>query len=146
MSVCRMAAGSMCAVLSEDFCSSLQQEYSPPSGPSTAQPAAQLQRTAIHKPFTQSRLPTELPAHPAPRHITTQELQVLESCFHRWRAEVEKDVHGKSALPPSLWVHHLSLCLPPYAWDLVLTRPPGQHQQNPQDRGAHVLGQIHDAG
>uniref|UniRef100_H3CKN5 ubiquitinyl hydrolase 1 n=1 Tax=Tetraodon nigroviridis TaxID=99883 RepID=H3CKN5_TETNG len=73
--------------------SSLQQDCSPPSGPSTAPPAVQPQRTAIHKPFTQSRLPAELPAHPAPRHISPQELQVLESCFHRWRAEVEKDIH-----------------------------------------------------
>uniref|UniRef100_A0A674NFT2 Ubiquitin carboxyl-terminal hydrolase n=1 Tax=Takifugu rubripes TaxID=31033 RepID=A0A674NFT2_TAKRU len=68
-------------------------ECSPPSGPTTAPPTGQQQRIAIHKPFTQSRLPPDLPVHPAPRHITKQELQVLESCLHRWRSEVENDIH-----------------------------------------------------
>uniref|UniRef100_A0A8C8HXF5 Ubiquitin carboxyl-terminal hydrolase 25 n=1 Tax=Oncorhynchus tshawytscha TaxID=74940 RepID=A0A8C8HXF5_ONCTS len=48
-------------------------------------------RVPIHKPFTQSRLPPDLPMHPAPRHITEEELQVLEGCLHRWRSEVEND-------------------------------------------------------
>lgn len=78
--------------------SSLQPDCWPASSPSTALQ----QRTAIHKPFTQSRLPPELPAHPAPRHISTQELQVLESCFHRWRSEVENDIHGRLALSAGL--------------------------------------------
>lgn len=29
--------------------------------------------------------------HPAPRHITEEELSVLESCLHRWRTEIEND-------------------------------------------------------
>uniref|UniRef100_A0A669EWQ5 ubiquitinyl hydrolase 1 n=1 Tax=Oreochromis niloticus TaxID=8128 RepID=A0A669EWQ5_ORENI len=49
------------------------------------------QRVPIHKPFTQSRLPPDLPMHPAPRHITEEELRVLEGCLHRWRSEVEND-------------------------------------------------------
>uniref|UniRef100_A0A8C5ECC0 Ubiquitin carboxyl-terminal hydrolase 25 n=1 Tax=Gouania willdenowi TaxID=441366 RepID=A0A8C5ECC0_GOUWI len=48
-------------------------------------------RVPLHKPFTQSRLPPDLPMHPAPRHITEEELRVLESCLHRWRSEVEND-------------------------------------------------------
>ncbi|KAI3373400.1 hypothetical protein L3Q82_022008, partial [Scortum barcoo] len=62
----------------------------PASGPTTASTAAQ-QRVPIHKPFTQSRLPPDLPMHPAPRHITEEELRVLEGCLHRWRSEVEND-------------------------------------------------------
>ncbi|XP_075876044.1 ubiquitin carboxyl-terminal hydrolase 25 isoform X2 [Nelusetta ayraudi] len=58
---------------------------------SATPPAAQQQRIPIHKPFTQSRLPPDLPMHPAPRHITEEELRVLESCLHRWRSEVEND-------------------------------------------------------
>ncbi|XP_068456053.1 ubiquitin carboxyl-terminal hydrolase 25 isoform X4 [Clinocottus analis] len=58
------------------------------SAPTTA---AQQQRVPIHKPFTQSRLPPDLPMHPAPRHITDEELRVLEGCLHRWRSEVEND-------------------------------------------------------
>ncbi|XP_056415384.1 ubiquitin carboxyl-terminal hydrolase 25 isoform X5 [Hyla sarda] len=49
------------------------------------------QRSVIHKPFTQSRIPPDLPMHPAPRHITDEELTVLEGCLHRWRTEVETD-------------------------------------------------------
>ncbi|XP_028938611.2 ubiquitin carboxyl-terminal hydrolase 25 isoform X2 [Ornithorhynchus anatinus] len=48
-------------------------------------------RSVIHKPFTQSRIPPDLPMHPAPRHITEEELAVLEGCLHRWRTEVEND-------------------------------------------------------
>ncbi|XP_045080230.1 ubiquitin carboxyl-terminal hydrolase 25-like isoform X2 [Coregonus clupeaformis] len=61
----------------------------PASGPTPA-PSTQ-QRVPIHKPFTQSRLPPDLPMHPAPRHITEEELRVLEVCLHRWRSEVEND-------------------------------------------------------
>lgn len=32
--------------------------------------------------------------HPAPRHITEEELSVLEGCLHRWRKEVENDTRG----------------------------------------------------
>ncbi|XP_022052312.2 ubiquitin carboxyl-terminal hydrolase 25 isoform X1 [Acanthochromis polyacanthus] len=63
----------------------------PASGPTTATTAPQPQRVPIHKPFTQSRLPPDIPMHPAPRHITEEELRVLEGCLHRWRSEVEND-------------------------------------------------------
>ncbi|TSM28222.1 Ubiquitin carboxyl-terminal hydrolase 25 [Bagarius yarrelli] len=55
------------------------------------QPQQPQQRVPIHKPFTQSRVPLDLPMHPAPRHITEEELHVLEGCLHRWRSEVEND-------------------------------------------------------
>ncbi|XP_061659477.1 ubiquitin carboxyl-terminal hydrolase 25 isoform X2 [Syngnathoides biaculeatus] len=61
------------------------------SGPASTPTTAQQQRAPIHKPFTQSRLPPDLPMHPAPRHITEEELRVLEGCLHRWRSEVEND-------------------------------------------------------
>nr|XP_040143135.1 ubiquitin carboxyl-terminal hydrolase 25 [Ictidomys tridecemlineatus] len=61
--------------------------------PSTSPPSvsAVSSRSVIHKPFTQSRIPPDLPMHPAPRHITEEELSVLESCLHRWRTEIEND-------------------------------------------------------
>uniref|UniRef100_A0A673N976 Ubiquitin carboxyl-terminal hydrolase 25 n=1 Tax=Sinocyclocheilus rhinocerous TaxID=307959 RepID=A0A673N976_9TELE len=52
---------------------------------------------SIHKPFTQSRVPPDLPMHPAPRHITEEELRVLEGCLHRWRSEVENDTRDLQA-------------------------------------------------
>ncbi|XP_067910164.1 ubiquitin carboxyl-terminal hydrolase 28 isoform X1 [Heterodontus francisci] len=62
--------------------------------PETASPASTLQpqRATVHKPFTQTRPPMEMPAHPAPRHITAEELNFLENCLQRWRAEVEHDI------------------------------------------------------
>uniref|UniRef100_A0A3B3WXP5 Ubiquitin carboxyl-terminal hydrolase 25 n=1 Tax=Poecilia mexicana TaxID=48701 RepID=A0A3B3WXP5_9TELE len=69
----------------------------PASAPAAAPPAAQQQRVPVHKPFTQSRLPPDLPMHPAPRHITEEELRVLEGCLHRWRSELHA--------PFSLLVH-----------------------------------------
>uniref|UniRef100_A0A671LQI4 Ubiquitin carboxyl-terminal hydrolase n=1 Tax=Sinocyclocheilus anshuiensis TaxID=1608454 RepID=A0A671LQI4_9TELE len=59
--------------------------------------AQQQQRVSIHKPFTQSRVPPDLPMHPAPRHITEEELRVLEGCLHRWRSEVENDTRDLQA-------------------------------------------------
>ncbi|XP_014904537.1 ubiquitin carboxyl-terminal hydrolase 25 isoform X4 [Poecilia latipinna] len=68
-----------------------QESCGPASAPAAAPPAGQQQRVPVHKPFTQSRLPPDLPMHPAPRHITEEELRVLEGCLHRWRSEVEND-------------------------------------------------------
>ncbi|XP_072886122.1 ubiquitin carboxyl-terminal hydrolase 28 isoform X3 [Hemitrygon akajei] len=62
--------------------------------PESASPTStpQLQRATLHKPFTQTKPPMEMPAHPAPRHITAEELTFLENCLQRWRAEVEHDI------------------------------------------------------
>uniref|UniRef100_A0A8C5MUD2 ubiquitinyl hydrolase 1 n=1 Tax=Leptobrachium leishanense TaxID=445787 RepID=A0A8C5MUD2_9ANUR len=60
-------------------------------GPSSSTEVQPCQRSVIHKPFTQSRIPPDLPMHPAPRNITDEELSVLEGCLHRWRTEVETD-------------------------------------------------------
>uniref|UniRef100_A0A8C5X276 Ubiquitin carboxyl-terminal hydrolase n=1 Tax=Malurus cyaneus samueli TaxID=2593467 RepID=A0A8C5X276_9PASS len=69
-------------------CSTIEQQ-----GPSSSDvpSTSPVQRSVIHKPFTQSRIPPDLPMHPAPRHITEEELSVLEGCLHRWRTEVEND-------------------------------------------------------
>uniref|UniRef100_A0A8C2IMS2 Ubiquitin carboxyl-terminal hydrolase n=1 Tax=Cyprinus carpio TaxID=7962 RepID=A0A8C2IMS2_CYPCA len=67
------------------------------SGPQAQQQQQQQQRVSIHKPFTQSRVPPDLPMHPAPRHITEEELRVLEGCLHRWRSEVENDTRDLQA-------------------------------------------------
>lgn len=82
-------------------CSTTDQQGAPSSElPSTspASIAAISSRSVIHKPFTQSRIPPDLPMHPAPRHITEEELSVLESCLHRWRTEIENDTRGKKLL------------------------------------------------
>lgn len=74
-------------------CSTIEQQ-----GPSSSDvpSTSPVQRSVIHKPFTQSRIPPDLPMHPAPRHITEEELSVLEGCLHRWRTEVENDTRGNA--------------------------------------------------
>ncbi|XP_070344815.1 ubiquitin carboxyl-terminal hydrolase 25 isoform X1 [Equus asinus] len=82
------------SVSSQTLPSTTEQQGTPSSElPSTspASVAAISSRSVIHKPFTQSRIPPDLPMHPAPRHITEEELSVLESCLHRWRTEIEND-------------------------------------------------------
>uniref|UniRef100_A0A8C1XG03 Ubiquitin carboxyl-terminal hydrolase 25 n=1 Tax=Cyprinus carpio TaxID=7962 RepID=A0A8C1XG03_CYPCA len=69
----------------------------PAEGSGSGPQAQQQQRVSIHKPFTQSRVPPDLPMHPAPRHITEEELRVLEGCLHRWRSEVENDTRDLQA-------------------------------------------------
>ncbi|XP_016409210.1 ubiquitin carboxyl-terminal hydrolase 25-like isoform X2 [Sinocyclocheilus rhinocerous] len=68
-----------------------------PQAQQQQQQQQQQQRVSIHKPFTQSRVPPDLPMHPAPRHITEEELRVLEGCLHRWRSEVENDTRDLQA-------------------------------------------------
>uniref|UniRef100_H0X9P3 Ubiquitin carboxyl-terminal hydrolase 25 n=1 Tax=Otolemur garnettii TaxID=30611 RepID=H0X9P3_OTOGA len=78
---------------SQTLPSTTEQQGAPSELPSTspASVTAISSRSVIHKPFTQSRIPPDLPMHPAPRHITEEELSVLESCLHRWRTEIEND-------------------------------------------------------
>lgn len=97
----------------------------PASGPATAPTASQQQRVPIHKPFTQSRLPPDLPMHPAPRHITEEELRVLEGCLHRWRSEVENDTRGRSTCFPCVALY-ASLYVVPSAWFTITL----QHYQH----------------
>uniref|UniRef100_A0A8C2QVJ8 Ubiquitin carboxyl-terminal hydrolase 25 n=1 Tax=Capra hircus TaxID=9925 RepID=A0A8C2QVJ8_CAPHI len=77
-------------------------------------------QSVIHKPFTQSRIPPDLPMHPAPRHITEEELSVLESCLHRWRTEIENDTRGKKLLIAELLSPQMDMVNVPYRLHAVL--------------------------
>ncbi|XP_052014966.1 ubiquitin carboxyl-terminal hydrolase 25 isoform X5 [Apodemus sylvaticus] len=82
------------SIPSQSLPSTTEQQGPPASDLPSSSPAsgtALSLRSVIHKPFTQSRIPPDLPMHPAPRHITEEELSVLESCLHRWRTEIEND-------------------------------------------------------
>ncbi|XP_027699409.1 ubiquitin carboxyl-terminal hydrolase 25 isoform X6 [Vombatus ursinus] len=76
------------SIPSQTLSSTAEQQQGTPSELPSTSPTP---RSFIHKPFTQSRIPPDLPMHPAPRHITEEELSVLEGCLHRWRTEVEND-------------------------------------------------------
>ncbi|XP_051047729.1 ubiquitin carboxyl-terminal hydrolase 25 isoform X3 [Phodopus roborovskii] len=82
------------SIPSQSLPSTAEQQGTPAADLPSTSPASGASlslRTVIHKPFTQSRIPPDLPMHPAPRHITEEELSVLENCLHRWRTEIEND-------------------------------------------------------
>lgn len=85
-----------------------------------SQQQQQQQRVPIHKPFTQSRVPPDLPMHPAPRHITEEELHVLEGCLHRWRSEVENDTRGAAIKTSSTQTLPYTPCLFSHAYHALL--------------------------
>ncbi|KAK2489919.1 hypothetical protein MC885_001804 [Smutsia gigantea] len=55
---------------------------------------------SLHKPRTvvlspaPSRAPMEVPAHPAPRAVTEEEMNFVRTCLQRWRSEIEQDIQG----------------------------------------------------
>uniref|UniRef100_A0A452ERT6 Ubiquitin carboxyl-terminal hydrolase 25 n=1 Tax=Capra hircus TaxID=9925 RepID=A0A452ERT6_CAPHI len=111
------------SVPSQTLPSTTDQQGAPSSElPSTspASIAAISSRSVIHKPFTQSRIPPDLPMHPAPRHITEEELSVLESCLHRWRTEIENDTRGKKLLIAELLSPQMDMVNVPYRLHAVL--------------------------
>ncbi|XP_053780302.1 ubiquitin carboxyl-terminal hydrolase 28 isoform X3 [Desmodus rotundus] len=48
--------------------------------------------TTVIKPLTSSRSPMEMPAHPAPRTVTDEEINFVKTCLQRWRSEIEQDI------------------------------------------------------
>ncbi|XP_049634652.1 ubiquitin carboxyl-terminal hydrolase 28 [Suncus etruscus] len=51
-----------------------------------------LQLKTRNKPHSSSRPSLEMPAHPAPRTITDEEMNFVKTCLQRWRSEIEQDV------------------------------------------------------
>lgn len=96
-------------------CSAAEQQVAPSSELPRTPPAVP-SRSVIHKPFTQSRVPPDLPMHPAPRHITEEELSVLESCLHRWRTEIENDTRGERGSEEGVWRWHRERPGRPLEW------------------------------
>lgn len=45
-----------------------------------------------NKPLTSFRSPMEMPAHPAPRTVTDEEITFVKTCLQRWRSETEQDM------------------------------------------------------
>ncbi|TKC33864.1 hypothetical protein EI555_007424 [Monodon monoceros] len=78
---------------SKPVCTSPVDDIDASSPSSGSVPSQTLPRTAKHITRINSChfVEINLPMHPAPRHITEEELSVLESCLHRWRTEIEND-------------------------------------------------------
>ncbi|XP_069411202.1 ubiquitin carboxyl-terminal hydrolase 28 isoform X15 [Ovis canadensis] len=53
---------------------------------------------SVHKskmaeqPLTPPRSSVEMPAHPAPRTVTDEEINFVKTCLQRWRNEIEQDI------------------------------------------------------
>ncbi|XP_036114562.1 ubiquitin carboxyl-terminal hydrolase 28 isoform X2 [Molossus molossus] len=43
-------------------------------------------------PLPSSRSPVEVPAHPAPRTVSDEEISFVKTCLQRWRSEIEQDI------------------------------------------------------
>ncbi|XP_045872265.1 ubiquitin carboxyl-terminal hydrolase 28 isoform X4 [Meles meles] len=47
---------------------------------------------AMNKPLPSSRSSMEMPAQPAPRTVTDEEINFVKTCLQRWRSEIEQDI------------------------------------------------------
>ncbi|XP_047547376.1 ubiquitin carboxyl-terminal hydrolase 28 isoform X3 [Lutra lutra] len=47
---------------------------------------------AVNKPLASSRSSMEMPAQPAPRTVTDEEINFVKTCLQRWRSEIEQDI------------------------------------------------------
>ncbi|XP_070282179.1 ubiquitin carboxyl-terminal hydrolase 28 isoform X5 [Myotis yumanensis] len=48
--------------------------------------------TTVTTPLASSRSPVSMPAHPAPRAVTEEEISFVKTCLQRWRSEIEQDI------------------------------------------------------
>ncbi|XP_054580597.1 ubiquitin carboxyl-terminal hydrolase 28 isoform X3 [Eptesicus fuscus] len=48
--------------------------------------------TPVTTPLASSRSPVSMPAHPAPRAVTEEEINFVKTCLQRWRSEIEQDI------------------------------------------------------
>ncbi|XP_012932103.1 ubiquitin carboxyl-terminal hydrolase 28 isoform X7 [Heterocephalus glaber] len=46
----------------------------------------------MNRPLTSPRSPLGMPAHPAPRTVTPEEMSFVKTCLQRWRSEIEQDI------------------------------------------------------
>ncbi|XP_066101112.1 ubiquitin carboxyl-terminal hydrolase 28 isoform X1 [Saccopteryx bilineata] len=51
-----------------------------------------LPKSTVNMPLTSSRSSVEMPAHPAPRTVTDEEINFVKTCLQRWRSEIEQDI------------------------------------------------------
>ncbi|KAM5317435.1 ubiquitin carboxyl-terminal hydrolase 28 isoform 4-T4 [Glossophaga mutica] len=71
---------------------STSKESSPQDVESTFSEDCLRKSTTVNKPLTSSRSPMEMPAHPAPRTVTDEEINFVKTCLQRWRSEIEQDI------------------------------------------------------
>lgn len=50
--------------------------------------------TTMTTPLASSRSPVSIPACPAPRADTEEEINFVKTCLQRWRSEIEQDIQG----------------------------------------------------
>ncbi|KAM6172157.1 ubiquitin carboxyl-terminal hydrolase 28 isoform 12-T12 [Erethizon dorsatum] len=46
----------------------------------------------VNRPLASRRSPLGMPAHPAPRTVTPEEMNFVKTCLQRWRSEIEQDI------------------------------------------------------
>ncbi|KAM9659641.1 ubiquitin carboxyl-terminal hydrolase 28 isoform 3-T3 [Trichechus inunguis] len=96
------------------------------------------------KPLTSSRSSMEMPAHPAPRTVTDEEINFVKTCLQRWRSEIEQDIQDlKNCIASSTQTIEQMYCDPllrqvPYRLHAVLVH---EGQANAGHYWAYIYNQ-----
>ncbi|XP_023592757.1 ubiquitin carboxyl-terminal hydrolase 28 isoform X2 [Trichechus manatus latirostris] len=96
------------------------------------------------KPLTSSRSSMEMPAHPAPRTVTDEEMNFVKTCLQRWRSEIEQDIQDlKNCIASSTQTIEQMYCDPllrqvPYRLHAVLVH---EGQANAGHYWAYIYNQ-----
>ncbi|XP_032213554.1 ubiquitin carboxyl-terminal hydrolase 28 isoform X4 [Mustela erminea] len=80
-------------VLQQKLESSSKESSSPAVEGTFSSPEDSLPKSkAMNKPLVSSRSSMEMPAQPAPRTVTDEEINFVKTCLQRWRSEIEQDI------------------------------------------------------
>ncbi|XP_044936453.1 ubiquitin carboxyl-terminal hydrolase 28 isoform X4 [Mustela putorius furo] len=80
-------------VLQQKLESSSKESSSPDVEGTFSSPEDSLPKSkAMNKPLVSSRSSMEMPAQPAPRTVTDEEINFVKTCLQRWRSEIEQDI------------------------------------------------------
>uniref|UniRef100_A0A2K5PDL7 Ubiquitin carboxyl-terminal hydrolase n=1 Tax=Cebus imitator TaxID=2715852 RepID=A0A2K5PDL7_CEBIM len=96
------------------------------------------------KPLISSRSSMEMPAQPAPRTVTDEEINFVKTCLQRWRSEIEQDIQDlKNRIASTTQAVEQMYCDPllrqmPYCLHAVLVH---EGQANAGHYWAHIYNQ-----
>lgn len=75
------------------------------------------------QPLTPPRSSVEMPARPAPRTVTDEEINFVKTCLQRWRNEIEQDIQGWLFLLVRGLLFAFSVCVNTWKLGTLETRP-----------------------
>lgn len=124
--------------------SSASEEGCPQDVESTFSEDCLLESKTKDTPLPSSRSPVGMPAHPAPRTVTDEEINFVKTCLQRWRTEIEQDIQDlKSCIASTTQTIEQMYCDPllrqvPYRLHAVLVH---EGQANAGHYWAYIYNQ-----